>query len=281
LHHNIHTLDTIASRKNPLVAEMRRLAQAGHGYAASMLLDGLHLVEEARAARIAISSAAFSTRALAEPDGRARRVAMSLAGIGVRVVQAPDLVLEAMSPAAAPSGVVAIASRPRHDLAQLLPPAVVCPLIVVAVDVQDPGNLGAMARVAEAGGATGLVATGSSADPFGWKALRGAMGSAFRLPIVRARDTDAALDAIAAAGLHVIATASGHQEPFNRLDWTVPAAVLFGSEGAGLPPQVLARADRRTSIPMQPPVESLNVAVATGLLVYEARRQRRGDSQIE
>jgi RNA methyltransferase, TrmH family len=265
-------MEVIASRKNPLVALMRRIA-AGDDEE-RMLLEGLHLIEEARASQIVIQTAAFSARALATPDGVARRMATTLAGVGVRVVQAADAVIEAMSPVPSPTGAMVIAARPRRTLARLLPPHVTNPFVLVAVDVQDPGNIGAIARVAEAAGATALVTAGACADPFGWKALRGAMGSGFRLPIVREPNTAAAIDALKAQGVRVIASALGQSTTFDRLDWTGPVALLLGNEGAGLPETLLQRADQRVSIPMQPPVESLNVAVSAALLAYQARRQR-------
>ena len=146
--------------------------------------------------------------------------------------------------------------------------------------MQDPGNVGATARVAEAAGVSGLVVTGASADPYGWKALRGAMGSAFRLPI--AQEDEPAVGARgharggAAGGGHAAAAGPG---PSIDLDWTKPSAFLVGSEGAGLAEEPSApAADVIVAIPMEAPVESLNVAVSAGLLVYEARRQRqRGD----
>jgi TrmH family RNA methyltransferase len=267
-------VEVIASRKNPLVAQMRRVAAGDEPD--RMLLDGVHLLDEARAAQTAIQTVAVSPRALAASDGLARRLVTSLAGVGVRVVQCADAIVEAMSPAASPSGVVAIAARPRHALDRLLPPHVARPLLLVVVDVQDPGNVGAIARVAEAAGTTGLVVAGDSADPFSWKALRGAMGSAFRLPIVRARETSEALDHIERSGVRLAATAAAGAERYDRVDWTGPIAVLLGNEGAGLAQAVLARAQLRISIPMEPPVESLNVATAAALLAFEARRQRRG-----
>jgi TrmH family RNA methyltransferase len=265
-------MEVVASRKNPLVAQMRRVA-AGDD-AERMLLDGLHLVDEARTSLIAIHTAAFSPRALAAADGGARRLATSLAGIGARVVQASDAVIEAMSPVSSPSGVVALAVRPRHALADVLSPRHTHPFLIVAVDVQDPGNVGAMVRVAEAAGATAVMVAGASADPFGWKALRGAMGSAFRLPLVREADAMRAIDALDAAGVRVIAAAAGQAQAFDRADWSGAIAICLGSEGAGLPEGILRRAGLRVSIPMQSPVESLNVAVSAALLAYEARRQR-------
>jgi TrmH family RNA methyltransferase len=266
-------MDVIASRKNPFVAAVRRVADGEDRD--RLLLDGLHLLEEARAAQVPIASAAFTARALAGADGTARRLATALAGTGVRVVRVTDPVMEALSPTAHPSGVVAVAARPKRTLDDVLGGAAAAPpLVVVAVDVQDPGNVGAIARVAEAAGATGFVVAGRSADPFGWKALRGSMGSLLRLPTIHHPDATAAIGGLKAHRLQCLAAALAGAVPFDAVDWRGPVACLVGSEGAGLPEDVLAMADRRVRIPMAPPVESLNVAVSSGLLLYEARRQR-------
>ena len=182
-------METIASRKNPLILLARRVAEGDPQDRGRMLLDGLHLVEEARSRRDRGQTAAFSTQALAAADGEARRLATSLGHVGCRVVQVSDAVMEAISPTAHPSGIVAVATRPRHELDAVLPAAHGDAADLVVVDVQDPGNLGAIVRVAEAAGATGVIAWRPVADPFGWKALRGAMGSAFRLPVVREPQT--------------------------------------------------------------------------------------------
>ncbi len=270
-------METIGSRKNPLVTLMRRVAAGDAEERGRVLLDGLHLVQEARAAGVPISAAAFASKLLATPDGLARRLATTLAGLGCRVVQVSDAVMEAMSPVSTPSGVVALATRPRHDLPALVPTGPAAPraaLIVVAVDVQDPGNIGAMIRAAEAGGATGFVSAGVSADPFGWKALRGAMGSAFRLPVVREPDTASVLKTLKDAGVRLLATVPDARLPFDAVDLTQSCALLLGGEGPGLAPELQALADASIAIPMQEPVESLNVASAAALLIYEARRQR-------
>jgi TrmH family RNA methyltransferase len=275
-------METIASRKNPLVLLMRRVAQGDADERGRVLLDGLHLVQEARTAGLSLSTAAFTTKVLSAPDGAARRLATTLAGLGCRVAQVSDAVMEAMSPASTPSGVVALAARPRHELAALLPPTVKQPFLCVAAGVQDPGNVGAIVRVAEAGGASGVIVAGNSADPYGWKALRGAMGSAFRLPVVREADVDAVLAALRAAGVRVLATAPASganggvvsRRSFSDKPLTGACAFLLGGEGPGLPESIIATADGVITIPMEPPVESLNVAVSAGLIIYEARRQR-------
>ncbi len=266
-------MDVIASRKNPFVAAVRRVADGGDRD--RVLLDGLHLLEEARAAQVPITSAAFTARALAAVDGKARRLATALAGTGVRVVQVADPVMEALSPTTHPSGVVAVAARPKHTLDTVVgtrggPPA----LVVVAVDVQDPGNVGAIARVAEAAGATGYVVAGQSADPFGWKALRGSMGSVLRLPTVHDGDAETVAGVLRANRLQCLAAAPAGAVSFDAVDWRGPVACFVGGEGAGLSEALLQMADRRVRIPMAEPVESLNVAVSAGVLLYEARRQR-------
>jgi TrmH family RNA methyltransferase len=147
--------------------------------------------------------------------------------------------------------------------------------LLVAVDVQDPGNLGALIRTAEAGGVTGAVITGSSAHPFSWKALRGSMGSALRLPVAIAPDIRAIISSLRAAGARTVASVPrGGQAP-EDISWRGLVALLIGGEGPGLPPHVVSECDDRVTIPMTPGVDSLNVAVAGGILIYAARRQRQ------
>jgi len=147
-------------------------------------------------------------------------------------------------------------------------------LVVVAVDVQDPGNTGAIVRVAEAGGATGVIASGAAADPFGWKALRGSMGSALRLPVVGGISSADAVADVRRHGCRVIAASPRGGRSLFEIDLRGPLAILIGGEGQGLAPALADIADEHVTIPMQAPVESLNAAVTAGLLVYEARRQR-------
>jgi TrmH family RNA methyltransferase len=168
--------------------------------------------------------------------------------------------------------VVALADRRVFDDEQLYKG--VSPIVVIVADVQDPGNLGAIVRVAEAAGASGVVAAGTSASPFGWKALRGSMGSALRLPTASRANLDEATDEARRRGCRIVATVPRDGVAIFDADLTGPIAVLIGGEGRGLPPAIVDAADERVTIPMQAPVESLNAAVAAALILYEARRQR-------
>ncbi len=236
-----------------------------------LLLDGAHLVREARAAGLALEQIAISARHL-DDGSEIAKLADALAGEQVNVVAVTESVMGALSPVRSPSGIVAIASRATVDAAAICRhPAA---LVVAPVDVQDPGNLGALLRAAEAGGATGAVVCGASASPFSWKAVRGSMGSVLRLPVAAGVEPETLLTCARALGLRSIAAVPRRGEPPDAIEWRGRVVLFVGGEGPGLSPGVIARCDVRTTIPMEPPVESLNVAVAAGLLVYEARRQR-------
>lgn len=257
----------VKSRRHPLVMRCRALAR-GRGAPGDLLIDGVHLVREARASGIHLSQVLVDER-----RARTDEVAPLVTTLPpASVVLVSSAVFPDLSPVRQSSGVVAIGRRPVHAMAGAL--AGRRPLVLVLVDVQDPGNVGAAIRAADAGGATGVIVAGVSADPWSWKALRGAMGSAFRLPLVREPDVEAVLRQVRSAGLAIVAAAADGETPLQRARLQEPTAILVGSEGAGLPAVALDAASARVAIPMRPPVESLNVAVAAALLVYEARRSR-------
>lgn len=253
------------------VKRYRELARNPHtnGNQRELLLDGPHLLVEARKSGLAIESAAFEQDAFADPI--VRTLAEHLVADGADVFIVSRKTLETMSPVRSPAGAVGIARRTLPSIADAIASA--NPLIVVAHDVQDPGNVGAIVRTAEAAGATAFVATAGTADPLGWKALRGSMGSALRLPIARGEVADV-LPALRAAGIGAIALVPRAGEPLFTADFRKPSALLLGSEGSGLPDDLMRQVDRRITIPMHGAVESLNVGVAAALVLYEAFRQR-------
>lgn len=253
------------------VKRYRELARtpAKNGPDRELLLDGVHLLLEARTSGLAVESAAFEHVTLDDP--RVRTLAEQLAAEGADVFIVSRKTLESMSPVRTPTGVIGIARKPVAKLDSVIGGART--LIVVAHDVQDPGNVGGIIRTAEAAGATAFVATAATADPFGWKALRGSMGSALRLPIAHA-EIGETLRALRAA--RIVRTAlvpRGGQSLFSA-DLRRPVALFLGGEGPGLPEDVTTEMDQLMSIPMRPPVESLNVGVAAALVLYEAFRQR-------
>jgi TrmH family RNA methyltransferase len=259
----------ISSRQHPLVAACRALAQQPDRSGRRLLLDGEHLVEEGRAAKLTFEMVAVVEAHLAS-DSAEGQAARALADAGVNVVTTSQSVLEAMSPVRTPSGIVAIVERPAVSVDEIC--GVANAFVLALVDVQDPGNLGALVRVAEAGGVTGVLVCGTSASPFSWKAVRGSMGSVLRMPIASGGAPRDLLGATKEAGLRsVAAVARGGQSPA-AIAWDGPLALWLGGEGPGLDQAFTGACDASVTIPMTPPVESLNVAVAGGILVYAARR---------
>ena len=261
------TLPDITSRRHPLV-QAARDARAG-GSDQPLLLDGWHLIVEAVAAGLAVDAVVVDR---APADAAAARALDALATGGAQVVTASEDVLQAMSPVRTPTGVVALARRPDASLARVF--AAAPAFVLAAVDVQDPGNMGALVRTAEAAGATGVVAVGAAADPLGWKALRASMGSAFRMPLARVATCDDVVQAARAAGAVVVALVPRGGEAPATVDAAKPIVLLMGGEGPGLPREVIAAADLAVTLPMRPPVESLNVAVAGALALYAVAERR-------
>lgn len=262
---------TVSSRQNPLVRTFRDLADDPDPTGERLLLDGVHLIRDAHAAGALFEVVAVAASRL-RTSTEEGLLAQQLEDAQVDVVAVDDKVFAVLSPVKAPSGLVAIARR------RVSAPALICghprAFVVVAHDVQDPGNIGALLRAAEAGGATGAFVCGASANPFSWKALRGSMGSALRLPIVAGMTPDAVITCARDAGLRIVAAVPRDGEAPDEIDWRGQVALLLGGEGPGLSDDLVAASDARVSIPMATTVESLNVAVAGGVLIYAARRQR-------
>lgn len=278
-------MERISSRQNAIVKRFRDLARTSRhmsvdtdapgGHAMDVLLDGEHLVQEALLCDIAIEIAAFSDKQIDNVLSPAARLAKDIRKRGGRVVIASDQVLAAMSPVQHPSGVVAIARARPADVRVVMATVTELPLVLVLAGLQDPGNVGAIVRAAAAFGASGVVAIEASANPFGWKALRGAMGGTFRLPIAARGSLSEVVASAAELGVRLVAAVPRGGTPLPELDLRQPTAIVLGGEGAGVPQTTMAAVDETVTIPMQPPVESLNVAIAAALILYEATRQRQ------
>lgn len=232
-----------------------------------LVAEGARLVVDALDAKVRVLEAAVSPRC---SDGALRARLQAAAG---SFIECSDEVLAALSALDTPPGVAVVLQRPVVDDARLLG-AGLAPLVVVAAGVRDPGNLGSLLRTAEAAGASGVVTLRGGADPFRDKAVRGSMGSVFRLPVVHGWDAAAVVAFVRRSRLQLVVADGGGDRAYTTAEWRKPLALVVGAEAAGVPAELLAAADARVRIPLQAPVDSLNVAVAAGVLLYEARRQR-------
>ncbi|HEX8284320.1 MAG TPA: RNA methyltransferase [Pyrinomonadaceae bacterium] len=263
------TKEVITSRKNPL-AQRARAARDGREREL-VFAEGVRLCEEALRAGVGLELV-LHTRALAE-DARGASLLERLREASPAVHLVAEDVLDSVSDTKTPQGVVALARRPRtgREVVERVPGV---PLVVVVHRANNPSNAGAMLRVAEAAGATAVVLTEGSTDPLSAKALRGSMGSAFRLPLWTGPTLAEALQWCAGRGIRTFATAAGAASAHTEVDWKLPSAVVVGPEAGGLSDEEARAADEAVRIPMREPVESLNVAVALAVVLYEAARQR-------
>src|SRR6266511_301286 len=244
-------MERISSRQNAIVKRFRDLARAarrahdvgdpsGAGHAVEVLLDGEHLVHEALLCDIPVEIAAFSDKQLTNVLSPIARIAKDVKKRGGRVLTVSDQVLAAMSPVQHPSGVVAIARARPGDVRDVMATVTDLPLVFVLAGLQDPGNVGAIVRAAAAFGASGVVAIEGSANPFGWKALRGAMGGSFRIPIAARGTLSEVVASARELGVRLVAAVPRGGTPLPKLDLREPTAIVLGGEGAGVPHTTMA-----------------------------------------
>lgn len=253
----------LTNRQHAVVRRCRHLA-AGSADEGAVLLDGAHLVTAALEARVPIEAVIT--------DGRHADLAAAAERAGAAWYDAGPRVFDAVSPVRTPTGVVAIVRWAPAPAVRLLTDTPV--RLIGLVGVQDPGNVGSVIRTADAFGGSGVITFDGSAHPGGVKALRGAMGSTFRVPVASAR-LDDLLPEVRRLGIRVAAAVARGGEPPSSAALSAPVLMLLGNEGAGLPDPIVAEADTRVTIPMRAGVDSLNVAVTAALLLWEAAGGRR------
>ena len=257
----------VTSRSNASVKELRRLFhEASPDENGEIAVEGMHLVEEAIRSGLRITSVFFAEAA----RDRAHKLLPQLPK-HTEVLLLPNEVFSSAVPSESPQGVAAMVRVSRFSLAEALRPQPA--LLVFAAGLQDPGNLGTIARAGEAFGATGLLLAENTVSAWNWKSMRASAGSLFRVPAAKV-ETAPAIAELKARGIVVLATSSHKGSAISETDLTRPLALIVGNEGAGVSKHVLAQADEVVTIPHSDKVESLNAAIAASVVLYEASRQR-------
>lgn len=261
----------ITSRQNPIVTTFRSAVKSDKTNRRHLLLEGVRLIDDALQSGIRIETAAFSISVLQKADDRLQKLLEQLKNTGTELLSVSSPVLSAMSPTKSPSGSIALgqfkSTQVEHIFNNSGP-------VLLPIGVQDAGNVGAIIRAADGGEASGVIIGSDSADPFGWKALRGGMGSTFRLPIASIEDPQTALTIAKTKNFPVFCAVPNDGLSIYDMNLRTPCLILIGGETAGVPDSLLAQSDQKISIPMKPKVNSLNAAVAAAVIVYEAYRQR-------
>jgi TrmH family RNA methyltransferase len=266
VHNRLRRID---GRHNAMVKELR--ATFAHGEVTSegyCAIEGMRILEEAIRSGLKFKAVFFRASA----ENRAERLLPQLAA-HVETLLLPDKLFASAVPSETPQGVAALVRCKHFTLEDVLAKSQTGPLVAIA-GVQDPGNLGTILRSAEAFGAGGVLLGEGTVSPFNSKVVRASAGSVFRLPLAQTK-LPRILDQMRELGLRLIATSSHKGTPLDQAALTGPLAIFIGSEGAGLPRDLLGQMTEVVAIPHSPTVESLNAGVAASIVLYEAARQKK------
>jgi len=262
----------IESKQNARLKQLRKaLAAPGRGAGELAGIEGPHLLEEALRAGLRVATVFVAPGAERALEGLRLPAA-------TEVLKLPGKLLDSALTTETPQPIAALVEPPRWTWQHMLGLRLdSLPLVVVLAGLQDPGNLGAIVRSAEAFGATGVVCLPGTVSAWNAKAVRASAGSVFRMPLLAA-SVEECFPRLHAGEVAIWATLPGRAKAANEVNLAKPAAFIIGSEGSGLAGDLIARADAAITIPCPGPVESLNAAVAASVLLYEAARQRAAAS---
>jgi len=262
--------EVITSAANPLVKRVRLLADRKHRRReAAFVVQGIQPVWQAVEARAEIEVIIVAPELLRHPGATAMVAGQEAAG--VRVARLSGELFSRIADRDGPSGLAAIVRAVPATLAGL--EAGAGSVFVALHTAGNPGNVGTIIRTASATGAAGVILIGPSADAYDPVAVKASMGALFTVPVVAADSAADFLEWAHRSKVRVAATSARGSVTCWQADLTPPLAILLGSEGSGLPDDLLASADLQVAIPMTGTAESLNLAVAAGILLYEVRRR--------
>ena len=233
------------------------------------LVEGLKMFEEAPEKSV---REVYIEETLLEKLEKGSGLLEKLERVGYEVVSSE--VFRKMSDTQTPQGILAIVERPAYQFEELL--KIERPLFVVLEDLQDPGNLGTIVRTGEGAGVSAVFMTKNTVDIYNPKTIRATMGSIYRVPFAIVEDIEEAIEAMKNAGIRTFAAHLDGKDYYDSFSFKEGTAFLIGNEGNGLKTSTANAADAYLKIPMEGQVESLNAAIATSLLMYEAHRQRKG-----
>ena len=255
---------------------MIRRTGSGRGRARSGLysIEGIRLVERALRAGVALDAVLIAERLVASADPRHRQLLADLQS-GTHIITAPDDVLDSLTEGRDLGPIIGLVRRPKSvTLAEVLANSASPPVFLAAVEVADPGNVGALTRTAHASGAAALLSVGVS-DPYHPRAVRISRGSLFKLPVIQYKTLSGLLVELRSHRIAPLATAAAHGTPLHEIDWPQGGiAVLMGNEAQGLPSDVQSQIELSATIPMSAGVDSYSVNAAAAIVLYALARAR-------
>ncbi|TBL76295.1 TrmH family RNA methyltransferase [Paenibacillus thalictri] len=258
----------IVSVQNTRVKEWAQLLdKKGRDKQNKFIVEGVHLVQEALTSGAVVESVVYCA------DRAISREIENLLSYDIEKIGVSEEVLARCTDAKTPQNIFAVVRKLHWNTGHLK--GIGNDLVVVLDGVRDPGNVGTIIRSADAVGASAIVLGKGTADLYNPKTVRSTMGSMFKLPIVEG-DLQELLPQAASGGKRIAAASLRESKSLYEYDFRQPTWLIVGNEGQGINPQIEELAAERISIPMPGGAESLNVAMATTVLLFEAMRQRRG-----
>ncbi|HEY8292480.1 MAG TPA: RNA methyltransferase [Thermomicrobiales bacterium] len=262
----------IESAANPLIKRIRALQERkGREQAGALFVEGIQPVWQAVDAGAAIEMLVIAPALLTSVAAREMVARQQTAGVPVAEIS--STLYKRIATRENPSGLAAIV----RIVSRGLPSLVVTPqsLFVALHEIGNPGNLGTILRTVDAVGGSGVIFVGDTTDPYHPNAVRASVGTLFRIPVVQVERIEDVLEWSRAHGVGVVTTSARATREYWEARYPSPLLMLFGNEGRGLPSEVIEQGDLAVRIPMHGGASSLNLAVAAGVLLYEALRQRQ------
>lgn len=238
------------------------------------VIEGFHLANEAintwrSESKFSIDFILYTPKVWGIKEGRS--IVKEAEKLGINCFKVKENIMAKISEVEAPQGILAVVSEEEFTIKDISRPEA---LIVFCVDIQDPGNLGTIIRTVDAVGGSGVILNKGTVDLYNQKVLRSTMGSVFHLPIVHVEDIKETLRILKKNKAKIIATMPQAKKSYYNLDYDGFVVILVGNETRGLPEDLVSFSDLSVKIPMPGKAESLNTAVSTAVVLYEAYRKR-------
>ncbi|MCR4705838.1 MAG: RNA methyltransferase [Lachnospiraceae bacterium] len=235
----------------------------------AFVVEGIRMFLEAPISRI---REVYISESFSVSDAAAKKIDECKAA-GAYAETVSSEVFKKLSDTVTPQGILCVMRAFHYEPSDLLDGE--APLLLIAEDIQDPGNLGTMIRTGEGAGISGIVMTSDTVDIYNPKVIRATMGSIYRVPFLVTKDLPTFVKTLKGRGITTYAAHLAGTKTYDVCDFTRGSAFLIGNEGNGLKKETADAADTYMKIPMEGGVESLNAAIASAVLLYEAARQRR------
>ncbi len=262
----------ITSNQNPEIKLVRSLEKRKYREQEKLfVIEGIRIIEDALADRAEFFKVFYSP-ALQE-NARGIQLLQRLQQKGIPEILITERLFKEIAGTETPQGILAIVRQPECSLTDLFVQKRLYKHIIMINGVQDPGNLGTILRTAAAAGWAGAILTKGTVDLYNPKSLRATMGAVLKFPIYKADNYNSLWDQLKVAGYQIVATGLQANKWYYDVNFTKPTVLVVGNEGHGVEEEILEKADCLIKIPMAPDAESLNVAIAAGVLIFEGVRQ--------